>query len=798
MKIFDSIAKFFDTVANLVNIEIMCLIVFGMMLLLLIVTFIRCRCSYEARLIKALDKLISYMSNHPQIDETNLVEFNKKMKKVPHVLRKQWQQFMLYREHNASYYMSFQHVVENPMRTSTYKQQIKVFNIVSYILAFLSLIITANTLMTANASEVFSQVFVLPFIVMGVNWIFTLFFNARLNAITADLFQNYQYFEIAIDKATSTLPEYVDYEVLFTTKEIKQGIPILFEYLEKRSIVEQTEMERARQRQIEHDRYNFDRTGLDSSLVLDRSVREAEIYLSNRNRLNQEIDQINSEINNIENNYKEKNKDYQRKLQASKENIERLKSQLEQAASNIEANYIKKQQQDELSRQLTLEKDFDTVTATRKKDLAALQAEIDKKNQEIDKFRTSLENAMVGEFETYTRKIYDKVEGIFNKEKNETAGEMQKLQSELKAKNEALAELEGNGGQAQVIAQLTEQKNLLENVIIEKNKYIDSLLANAQTIASAVAEPVVAPEPEYIAEPVAEPVVETVPEPVVEETEPIVEPVVEEPIVVAEEPVEEEIKPFWEMPAENVVAQPEEIAEPEPVAEPAEEPADEEPTDGEPADEGILIELPEEVEPIEETAEIAEKPAEEPKKHPGRPRKVVEEAPATEKRGRGRPRKEETKDEPADAEPKKSPGRPKKETTDEPATEKRGRGRPKKTETDLDSTEPAGEKRGRGRPRKEETKEETTDAEPKKGPGRPKKETTDEPATEKRGRGRPKKTETALDSAEPAGEKRGRGRPRKEDTIDDKLNDLNKTLEESRQNLMKVQEQLKMQDKKDE
>lgn len=773
MKIFESIASFFDTLANLVNTEIMCLIVLGLMLLLLIVTFIRCRCSYEARLIKALDKLISYMSNHPQIDETNLVEFNKKMKKVPHVLRKQWQQFMLYREHNASYYMSFQHVVENPMRTSTYKQQIKVFNIVSYILAFLSLVVTANTMMTASVSDIFSQIFILPFIVMGLNWIFTLFFNARLNAITADLFQNYQYFEIAIDKATSTLPEYVDYEVLFTTKEIKQGIPILFEYLEKRSIVEQTEMERARQRQIEHDKYNFDRTGLDSSLVLDRSVREAEIYLSNRNRLNQEIDQINSEINNIENNYKEKNKDYQRKLQASKENIERLKSQLEQAASNIEANYIKKQQQDELSRQLTLEKDFDTVTATRKKDLANLQAEIDKKNQEIDKFRTSLEDAMVGEFETYTRKVYDKVEGIFNKEKNEKLDEISKLQSELKAKNDAIAEMGNDGSQALAIAQLTEQKNLLENVIIEKNKYIDRLLSNVESTEPAVAEAVVTPEP------VAELVVE--PETVVAEPEPEAPVAVAEPIAVAEEPAdEEEIKPFWEMPAENVVAEPVAVTE--------------EPADEEPADEGILIELPtDEIEPIEEIAEpveeIAEEVPTEPKKHPGRPRKVVEETPVVEKRGRGRPRKTETEEKPADAEPKKGPGRPRKETTEsvEPTAEKRGRGRPRKTETEP--AEPATEKRGRGRPRKEETKEETADTESKK-------ETTEsaEPTTEKRGRGRPKKETTA----EPATEKRGRGRPRKEDTINDKLDDLNKTLEESRQNLMKVQEQLKMKDKKDE
>lgn len=102
-----------------------------------------------------------------------------------------------------------------------------------------------------------------------------------------------------------------------------------------------------------------------------------------------------------------------------------------------------------------------------------------------------------------------------------------------------------------------------------------------------------------------------------------------------------------------------------------------------------------------------------------------------EKRGRGRPKKEDTYE----------------STLVTDLTEKRGRGRPKKEETEQAPAE-TGEKRGRGRPKKEDTFESTL--------------VTD--SSEKRGRGRPKKETPMENNTTETGEKRGRGRPRKEDT----------------------------------
>lgn len=758
--IFRSIVTFFETIGSLLTFDILFFIVLGLMVVLVTIVLIRCSAAYESKLIRSLDKLTTYLQNNPQIDESNLVEFNKKMKKVPHVLRKQWQQFMLYRNEKASYYMSFKHVVENPMRTSTYKQQVSSMNIVSYIFAFLSFLLACSRIYSNTVAEVLVNAFLLPFFILFINWLFTLFLNARYNAVTSDLFQNYQYFEISIDKAASSLPDYVDYEVLFTKKEIKQGIPILFEYLEKRSILEQQEMERARQRQIEHDKYKFDRSGIESALVLERSVHETEIFLANRSRLMQEIEQINAEINNIEGNFKEKNKDYQRKMQASKENIERLKAQLEQSASNIEANYIKKQQADELNRQLQLEKDFDTIVLTRKKDVNALQVEIEKREKEIDKAREALEITMESEFESYTRKVYDKVENVLKEQQPELSQvdnkKVEDLEAELKEKNRQIEILTNSTDSAQKIVDLSHQKILLENMIIEKNKQLKELKGEVPEVE--VNEKITVERPVQTEKPVQN-----------EKNNefdfgnkqndfdfgsPITEEKFEEKI---EEKVEERKPILKERFFRNEFEKP--ITDKD---------------DDDKGDQGNIItpEVEEEIETPKifkkSIEEKIEKPAvvspalvtpvvatpsvvvvETPKKKPGRPRKIVTEPilPSEPKR-RGRPRKEVSESE---VQPKRKPGRPRKVVEEVVTTEPKRRGRPRKEETTESPVEQP--KKSRGRPRKVES---VQVEQPKKSRGRPRKEVED----------------TSIDD------------------IDIKLKELHERLQESTNNLQKVKEQL--------
>ena len=439
--VFDEVINFFNTVGSYISFDILMYAGLGVLALLVLVLIIQVNHSFEIKMVKTIDGLNAFLTNNPKITDDNLVAFNNKMKKAPHSLRIQWQQFMLYREGKPSSYLSFKNCVENPMTGNSYKQTLRGSAMLAGVLvAFLMLFgVFAQGGIITDLSKFAKYVLLLPLCVGIIYSIIYIFVTARLSAITADLFNNFQYFEKNIDKATASLPDYVDYEVLFSKKEIRQGIPVLFEYLEKRAQVEQQELERAREKNIEHEKYNFDKAGLESSLVLDRAMSEAERYLSDRNKIMQEIEQRDNEINSLQAKFKEYTKEYQRKMQASKENVERLKTQLDQAASNIEANYIKKQYSDEINRQQLLEKDFDSKNQENRQNIAVLQQDISERQEQIDNLRGVLEESMMSEFDSYSKKVYDKVEDAVNKQQQKR---MQNIDAARIQAEERLAEKE--------------------------------------------------------------------------------------------------------------------------------------------------------------------------------------------------------------------------------------------------------------------------------------------------------------------------------------------------------------------
>ena len=411
-EVFKYVDKFFTSLTNYLTYNDIFIIFAGLFLLTTVVVIFSTSKAYEAKLIKAIDKFNAYFIDNPQINEENLVAFNLKMKArfVPKQLRKCWQQFVLYREHKASVYMSFENCVATPIKNSSYKRDTKIMNILSYIFSFCALILNCYYCYeTADLASVLSSVLLTPALILLFNYIFQIFFHVKHSAIISDLFQNYQYFEVNIDKATETLPDYVDYEVLFDRNEIKKGIPILYAYLQKRAEEEQRELERARLKNVEHEKFNFDDAGVEASLVLERAMQEAENYIAERKKYIQDTEQINADMTQEDMNYREITKEYNRQMQVSRETFANFKAQLEEASSSIEANYLKKQQQQELDRQRNLERDFDTATERHKKVIEGFHAELDTVDKFISQSRKTLETAMKSEFSTYSGKVYDEV-----------------------------------------------------------------------------------------------------------------------------------------------------------------------------------------------------------------------------------------------------------------------------------------------------------------------------------------------------------------------------------------------------
>jgi len=409
--ILNAVRDFFQLVfVEFADLWVWPVVVIGLMLLAVLVMSFLVGFSYENRILKSINKINAYFLNKPYITEENLVEFNLKMKKVPKVLRNNWQIYMLNREDSPTTYINVNTCIDKPLRTSSIEKNIGNFTIFTVFLALLSFIIglqySKSVMALTNAGDILFFASLVPLALAFIYTIFILIIKAAKNDIYSLLYDNFPLYERNLTKAVSTLPAYVDYEILFTKKEIKEGIPILQQYLEKRALVEQQELEKARANSVACEEYDFTELGIDGSLVLERAMKECETFIKTRNRLQEECGSIETEKENYKKNFETTSKDFQRKLQASRENLESLKSQQESSTNRIESNYIRKQQADEIKKQQQLEKDNEEATAKFNEEQISLQQEIDKRQQEIDEKKAFVQQAMLLEFKHYANTLY--------------------------------------------------------------------------------------------------------------------------------------------------------------------------------------------------------------------------------------------------------------------------------------------------------------------------------------------------------------------------------------------------------
>ena len=427
--LFDGIFKFIETYFNglgssMKNLDILFYVFVGLELLFVIYFLVKSHFAYQFRLIRAIDKINIYLLNNSYINENNLIEFNKKMKKVPKVLRYHWQQYMLYREQSPSFYMSSNNVIEKPLRSSSVKYNIKTMKALTIIFTTLSVLLSAAVLalgqtQTSFIAPIIFRILIIPSMIIFIGCVYGIYQNARQSANLSDLYQTFHIFQRLIDKAVTTMPEYVDFEVLFTKKEIAKGIPALNEYLEKRARQEQEELEKARRNAVDHEVYDFGSVDISGSLILDRAMKETEIYLSLRNRLLAEIQQVESQIDTLKKSYDNTQREIQRKMQTAKENIERIRMQQESSTNRIEGNYLKKQQDQEISKLTQLEKDNTEETYRFNQELEVLTSEIDKKKAELEERRKYIEKAMLAEYKTYSTKVFKNLLKVANEKEKE-------------------------------------------------------------------------------------------------------------------------------------------------------------------------------------------------------------------------------------------------------------------------------------------------------------------------------------------------------------------------------------------
>lgn len=420
------------------------------LLIVIAVTIILIAISIENRTAKAIMRVEEYLTNNPFVTNENIVEFNRLMKKIPKTLRTKWQQYVVNRDKKPSNFFNEEDCIEKPFKTKGFSQALVIFR--NILIAFVSLsfifsafAVTSNSITGAIQESTFT-----PIIVAIVGIIFMIIVNALHNKVRANMYFNFKDMTKLLDRAVTTFPDIVDYEILFTKKEIDAMIPELQEYLRQRAVYEQEQLEKAKENEVEHENYDFSSLGVDGSLVMERAMKECEFYLGNRRKALSAIEQLQTEKDLLTKSYDEKNKVSQRKLRDINETLDRLREKLNNTTNKIVGNDIRRQQAEEIKKQQNIEREIEEDNNRYVAELKKVDDQISGKKQDIDNNRHYVEVAFINEFKAYADKIYEKLHQL----------------TEEQVKNE----LESLRQDNQAMKTQMEEKDVF---IIEKNKLFD-------------------------------------------------------------------------------------------------------------------------------------------------------------------------------------------------------------------------------------------------------------------------------------------------------------------------------------
>ncbi len=403
--------SFFQSLTTSTTFNILFFFGIGLELFFILLFGIMSRFSYESRMRRHLDKLNRWLFVHRSLDKENIKEFNDMVKKAPKRLTINWQQYILYREKSPSQYMSVENIIEKPLRTSSFASNIKNLTWISIVWALVTFIVGisyqnfGDTIL--NATMLVTS-FVIPLFIAIMCTIAVIILRARKNANLDELYQNLHLFQRFIDNACVDLPPFIDYSLLFSDEEIDKGIPALREYLEKRARQEKEEFDKiAKEEGVTYEKYDFEGLGIDGQNILERAMKESEAYLSKRDKTLAKIAQIEASVESLKKNFENIQKDFQKRMQVSKENIERLRQQQEETTNRIESNFLRKQQNQEISKQEKEEADFEQQRRRFLVEKNEYEEVIKNLNDEIESNKNEVEEAMMSEYETFYTKLFN-------------------------------------------------------------------------------------------------------------------------------------------------------------------------------------------------------------------------------------------------------------------------------------------------------------------------------------------------------------------------------------------------------
>lgn len=769
-------------------------IVLGIEALFILLFVIKTIFSYEARLKRSLDKANRWLFQNKKIDTNNIKEFNNIVKKGPKRLVYYWQQFILFRDGGPSAYLNEDNLITKPLKTSSWVNNIKNLGLLTAIWTVVALILGVASQVSQQFGFLsISVALFLPCLVALIGVIAVIVLKGVRVLNLDDIYHIHHIFVRFLTNACVDLTPYLDFNLLFTEKELENGNPQLREYYEARARRVKEEFEKAQQNEQTFEEYKFEDVGVDGTLLLNRAMKESEIYINKKTATLSEIAQIEAQKDALRRNYENVQMDLQRKIQTSKENIQKLIEQQAATTSRIEVGMLRQKQENESNKKAGFQKDYDQEEKQYLNSKKELDSEIEELKKTLDESLEDAQKGMSAEYQSFFEKVmksaYQVAEQRVKDEKNSIISEKDKNEQELinvqtqikrlKDENDTLRDRLAKFDPSYMTEEpATEEEGHYDeygNYIYADGSYhdtnglfhdVDGKVYNmngelvsedlspeeqAEANQEAIKQDQINSFGGYVDGDDVVSVAQSEDNETADEEAPVEEPTTEETEEVAdEEPTEEQPEEVVEEPAEpEEPVSADEIPDEETPEVAIDEIPDEEPTEEQPK----IKETAQTKEPVEsvteETTEEVETPQEEkaedqPKKKRGRPRKETSttEAVATQPKKRGRPRKTTTQETegpkrrgrpPKSAEEKAESAKPASKTTaKKPTTTKSTTKKPASKTTAKKSTAKSTKK-----PTTKKTT--TTSATAPKKRGRPRKTTTEPVETTPKRRGRPPK-----------------------------------------------------------
>ncbi|MBO5102749.1 MAG: hypothetical protein J6C13_01495, partial [Clostridia bacterium] len=212
----DTMIQFFESLLGGITLDVLLYIFIGIMAALFIAGIVRLIWCYESRAMRQMRRINKYLKDNPRVNDENLVDFHNKMKKLPRRIRDRWQLFMLEREGSPSRYMTVEYCVKRPLYNSAILIVKKQMGYATLIVSLLALVLSMSLLVLASGTTAITlllvlQALIIPFVCSLFGCIFCMVLHLRYTSVNNNLYDMFTVFVRNIDKATNSMPDYVDY-----------------------------------------------------------------------------------------------------------------------------------------------------------------------------------------------------------------------------------------------------------------------------------------------------------------------------------------------------------------------------------------------------------------------------------------------------------------------------------------------------------------------------------------------------------------------------------------------------------